>query len=282
MTSPSLHDLQRWVQTVTTHPDGVRKGAKKMATLRGALRGRQIQQIVERSQQLTAAERVSIYADMYFIRLIDCLRNDYPVLLKILGDEHFEALCRSYLVKCPPRHYSMNHLGAEFPNFLKRTKERIAHRAILYEIAAVERAIEEVFDAREETPLSVDELLSIKPRQWLAMRLKCSEALQLFRCDYPVNTVIESIKTGKAPSFPKRSPSCLAVYRNDYTVWRLDLDEWKYSLLTSLKKGLELGAAIERSLKHFDSRDSDAADKVKSWFEFAAQRGWFVGIRSKA
>src|SRR6202795_5013101 len=41
---------------------------------------------------LAPAERVRVYRNAYRVRLLDALKDTYPVLFKILGDEVFENL----------------------------------------------------------------------------------------------------------------------------------------------------------------------------------------------
>ena len=276
MKSHSLRQIQIWVQSVTSHPAGVESGACELA--RHTFRGTHIQHVVAPSRQLTSVDRIAIYSDMYFARLVDCLRTDFPVLLRILGDDVFEALCRSYLKKHPSRHFSLNKLGANLPKFLKSIR-RLHHRSFICEVAAVERSIDEVFDAREESHLSLDDLLPFKAHTWPTLRFKCSAALQLFSLQFPVNGVIEQMKTGGESIFPKRQRSWLAIYRYDFTVWRLEMDQWKFILIAELQKGKPLSVAVNRAVRMLKVDEDEIAASVKNWLEFAVRRGWFVGVR---
>jgi len=277
--NPTLHELQRWVQDVTSHPGGVQKGVKAASGAKTALKGRALNQVIGRSKNLSAAERIGVYAGMYFGRLVDCLRNDYPVLLKTLGEDAFEDLAREFLIKYPSRSFTLNKLGAKMPAYILKTIPVKQHRAFLFDVAQVERAIEEVFDALEEKALNMDSLLSIKPEKWLSMTLQVSQALRLFACKFPVNDFIEAAKSGDAPEIPKRGKSWLAVYRNDYSVWRLNIEQWQFELLHALQQGETLGNAVEQAIQVMPETNEQSIASVQRWFELAAKRGWFVGAK---
>lgn len=278
---PTLHDLQRWVQDVTSHPDGVLKGVRAAGSAKTSLKGRALNQVIGRSKNLSAAERIGVYAGMYFGRLVDCLRNDYPVLLKILGEDAFEDLARDFVIKYPSRSFTLNKLGAKMPAYILKAIPVKQNRAFLFDVAQVERAIEEVFDAPEEKPLNMDSLLSIKPEKWLAMTLQVSQALRLFACKYPVNDFIEAAKTGDTPEIPKRGKSWLAVYRNNYSVWRLNIDHWQYEMLNALQRGDTLGDAVEQAMQVMPETNEQSITAVQRWFELAAKRGWFIDAKMK-
>src|SRR5207244_2774521 len=67
---------------------------------------------------LAPAERVHVYAGMYFWRLVDALREDFPKLATVLGDGGFADLVRGYIRAHPSTAPSIRHLGRALPDFL--------------------------------------------------------------------------------------------------------------------------------------------------------------------
>ena len=72
------------------------------------------------SSTLDSAARIEVYADAYFSRLLDVLREDFPRLSALLGPERFEELARDYLRSHPSEHPSVRHLGRAMAGFLER------------------------------------------------------------------------------------------------------------------------------------------------------------------
>ena len=96
----------------------------------------------------SAIERLDVYANMYFFRILDALRADYPKVLAVIGDEAFHDLATGYLLAHPSRHPSLRFVGAALPGFV--AEHRLAkERPWLGELAALEWARVDVFERAE-------------------------------------------------------------------------------------------------------------------------------------
>jgi len=87
----SLERIQRWMQAVIAHPDGVLRGADSLeARQHLEITADQIEQVIAPSRQLTGEERLAIYGRAYFARLLECLRSVFPCVAKTIGEEAFD------------------------------------------------------------------------------------------------------------------------------------------------------------------------------------------------
>jgi hypothetical protein len=124
--APPLDVVQRWFQAVVTHPAGAAAGAASPAAQcilqLGRLDRGALERLVRRSSRLTAEERLSIYANAYYARLLECLRGGFPVLAHVLGAETFDSFAFDYLQRYPSRSYTLDHLAESFPRFLEETR----------------------------------------------------------------------------------------------------------------------------------------------------------------
>lgn len=55
-------------------------------------------------------------------QLLECLREEFPALTKLLGEDTFNSFAITYLDEFPPRSYTLNHLGTRFPEFLRESR----------------------------------------------------------------------------------------------------------------------------------------------------------------
>ncbi len=121
-----MHDLdriQRWMQSVLMHPGGVAEGVASAAAREHLEIGpEEIEQVVTPSRALTAMDRLSIYGNAYYARLLECMRDEFPVLAHALGEELFDAFAVGYLQKYPSRSYTLNDLATSFPRYLAETR----------------------------------------------------------------------------------------------------------------------------------------------------------------
>ena len=98
------------------HPAGAAEGVASEAARRAIdLPPEEAERVVTRSRSLTALERLAIYNRAYYARLLECLRESYPVLCHALGEDAFGSFALDYLQKYPSRSYTLNDLGANFP-----------------------------------------------------------------------------------------------------------------------------------------------------------------------
>ncbi|MGO9133928.1 MAG: putative DNA-binding domain-containing protein [Methylovirgula sp.] len=104
------------------------------------------------SQRLTAADRFGVYWNAYRARLAEFLRNDFPALHAILGDDAFDALAGGYLDANRSHNPNARWFGDALPDFLSRTSPWCESPA-LADLAAFERALSDAFDAEDSSVL---------------------------------------------------------------------------------------------------------------------------------
>jgi hypothetical protein len=276
----ALDRLQRWMQAVVTHPSGARAGAAGEEA-RAALE-LEIEDLVLPSARLAAVERIGVYADMYHARLVEALEEDYPALHACLGCDAFDALARAYVTRHPSRHYSLNVLGARLPAFVRDEAPAstvVEPRAFLFELATLELAVQQAFDAPEAAPLAADALLAVPPEAWAGARLAPIPALRLFAFEHPVDAWYQAFREGEQRPLPAREPSWLAVWRGaDDRVWRRDLSRLEYALLGALVAGAPLADALERALADAEADAQALGASVHRWMRTWAADGLFRAV----
>src|SRR5580698_11091876 len=120
---PRLDQIQRWLQAVIMHPDGVNAGIQSPeARSEVNVSPDQIEQVVTRSQRRTSVERLEVYANAYYARLLECLRDEYPALFHAAGEEVFDGLAFGYLQAYPSQSYTLGELSRRFAQYLEETR----------------------------------------------------------------------------------------------------------------------------------------------------------------
>ena len=270
----NLSDLQRWMLDAITHPDGPRSGAGAGAS---SLKGEKPHAVIRRSKNLTSFERINIYHEMYYLRLIEILEGDFSSVRHAAGEERFTALARNFIVEHPSRHYDLGNLGAKFPMFLRRVKN-LKHRSFIADLGKLERAIEEVFDETQVAALKTDELLSVPQGRWAEARLRTIPAFRLIASRYPINTYLEAVRKDRDPQIPAAEPTWVCIYRKKFTVWRMDLGHPQFNILTALSRGKTVGEAIETCLELPETATLDLAASIQTWFKDWAASGFFSAV----
>jgi hypothetical protein len=261
----ALPRLERWFQGEIVGPHEDRAGGKAAAA-----------EILP-SRHLAPEDRLGIYSEMYFLRLHDCLVEDYPAVVKLAGGPAFGRLARAYLKTFPSRHYSLNVLGRKLPEFLDGPV-RIPRRAVLADVARVERAISESFDAEVSPSLAPADLALIPPAAWESGRIRLTESLRLLALSHRANAIVSACRQDTPLPPLGRAKSWVAVYRKEWTVWRMDLTEAMHAVLSALHEGDPLGRALAQGAESFPGSAEEMQAEVHRWFREWATEGLFVAL----
>jgi hypothetical protein len=285
-----LDRIQRWMQTVIMHPDGVADGIASPAAREHLDVGPgEVDQVVSRSRALSAMDRLAIYGSAYHARLLECLREEFPVLAHALGKELFDAFAVGYLQKYPSRSYTLNELGRQFPQYLAETRPTSDENEslpadwpdFLIDLATLELTFSEVFDGpgtEDEPLLDEQQLLAVPPERWPHARLVPVPCLRLLCLRFPVHHYYSAVRRHEDPRPPRPAETCLAVTRRDYVVRHCELEQPEYELLRVLVGGHCVGKAIGLVAERADGDSDKLAAKLRGWFARWAAEGFFRAV----
>jgi hypothetical protein len=283
---PDLDVIQRWMQSVIMHPDGVAKGVASAAARQVLnINLGEVDKLLSRSRALTALERLQIYGSAYFARLLECLREEYPVLAHALGEETFDAFAFAYLQKHPSRSYTLHQLGAAFPRFLAETRPECSEETwpdFLIDLATLEWSFNEVFDgpgAEGEALLDSAQLLAIPPERWADTRLVPVPSLRMLALRFPVHRYYSAVRKQEKVDPPEPAEIFLAITRRDYVVRHYPLERTAYALLQQMLAGRCVGEAIGALAGSLvDIGDDQLALRLQEWFRNWTAEGFFRGV----
>jgi hypothetical protein len=280
-----LDVVQRWMQSVITHPGGVLGGLESEAARAEIdLPATDLPKVIAPSRALTSHERLEIYAQAYYARLFECLREEFPALRHAVGDEAFDALAFGYLQEHPSASYTLGNLGREFPGWLQTTRDPADGEwpQLLIDLARLERTYSEVFDGPgcERGPqLTAADLQAMPPERWPEARLQMAPCFRLLEASYPVHEFATAVRnhTGDAEiPLPQPARTLLAITRRDYVVRRYALSETQHRLLTALARGEAIATAIAEVAETADSDDLGA--DLHGWFRDWTAAPFFAGL----
>ncbi|MGH8251493.1 MAG: HvfC/BufC family peptide modification chaperone [Steroidobacteraceae bacterium] len=273
----ALDTLERWMQSVVMHPQGAEAGVRSKPArtiLPGA--AQELDRVVLPSKALTSAERLEIYAHMYYARLLEILVAEYPVTRRILGPGAFARACRQFIRRNPSRHRTLNRLSEKFPAFLVRQLPPGNRSGLATDVARIERAMEEVFDARRAEPLTAAEFAALSENDWQRVKLDVNPALAMLKLRYPANDYMNAARRGDKPRIPRPRASFAIVYRRGFQVFRRDQDPEQFKLLAALVAGRALAQAVRSSIGARAGNAERAAKRLGGWFREWAAAGLFV------
>jgi hypothetical protein len=190
-------------------------------------------EMVNGNGALGPAERLDIYAEMHRTRLIDVLREDFPRTLAVVGDDTFATLACRYLARCPSTSASVRHVGHRFADFLATEQ---ATPAFLADLARLEWARVEVFDAADAAPLRLFDLQSVPADAWPALRFQLIPASVVVESAWPVHRIWADAGVPLA-SRPELETTTVRVWREDWSVSHAAMGVAERQAFRALERG---------------------------------------------
>ncbi len=198
------------------------------------------------SSRTTRHTLFDVYRNGYTGRLVDVLRTEFPLVHVYCGDEEFDALARAYIAACPSKTPNARWFGVRLPAFLAAV-ETYAEHPVLAELASIEKALSEAFDAEDAPTLCLGGLARFPPEAWGNLVFSPHPAAK--RLDLSTNafTIWQALSAEETPPAPETLPSTrrLLVWRQDGMATVRALGDEEAMMWTEAGRGRTFGALCE-------------------------------------
>ena len=144
-----------------------------------------------------AGRRFDVYRNNVTVSLTEALRQAFPALRKLVGEDFFAAMAREHLRAHPPASPVLMFYGGAMPAFLE-TFPPVAHLPYLADVARLELALRESYHAADADAVAPGTLQSLAPERFLAARLTLAPTLRLLRSRWPVHAIWSANMRGTA------------------------------------------------------------------------------------
>jgi hypothetical protein len=228
-------------------------------------KGEGLGDLVDAGLRLTPQRRVDIYAQMYFWRQVDALKEDFPKLAFLLGDDAFAHMVEAYVREYPSEHPSLGRLGRKLALFLAEHRSPDS-RSDLADLAALEWARAEVFVELDAAVAPVSVLAELAPDRFAAARLRLVPAMRVLRLQHDAMAPWRAIENNQPVPEPSSHGQHLLVWRKGWAVYHAPIDADEAQALHWAGEGRNLGGICEA----FSGRDEPAAAA------FAALQSWLA------
>jgi hypothetical protein len=239
----SLAQLQFLLYRLFTAPNGIDEGLSRENHLDTA----GLEQIILGDERLSARERLEIYANAYFYRLLGVLREDFPRTTAILGEADFHNLITGYLIDYPPSQPSLFEAGRYLADYLA-AHPLLERFPFLADLARLERANLEVFHGPDAPALAAETLRELTPEQWPGIGLRLHPAARILDLRWRVDRLLDD---PGCTDPPEHREVTLLLWRREWNVRRRELNHGERAALRAAESGTEfsaLCAAIETEL----------------------------------
>lgn len=148
---------------------------------------------------ICSARRYGVYRNNVVVGLADAIALNFPAVRRIVGEEFFRALAVEFVRVYPPNSPVLLGYGARFAEFLEGFPP-VAQLPYLPDVARIEHAWIESYNAADADALTVESLAFIKHESLAHLQLELHPSLRLVQSRYPAFTIWEMNGTSGEPA----------------------------------------------------------------------------------
>lgn len=266
--------VARWIRA----PEGVAKALEREDAFEAMAARAELEQMIRSDPNLDATNRLEIYANAYFYRVLGVLSEDYEALRGNLGPEDFHDLITSYLWIEPSRHPSIREVGRRLPGFLgehaaaEGFRERSPWAPAL---ADFEWARVDAFDAPDVALLDREDLSALAPDEFGAIPLVLGPWVRLRSSTYPLDELWRAGVGGKSLEIEREACDVsFLIWRKHESVVHRRLDPIESDALREIGQGVGFGELCEWAAGRIG--ESDAPGLAARWLEMWIADGLLI------
>ncbi len=218
--------------------------------------------------------RLAIYRDAYRLRLAEVLRNDYPALASLCGDE-FDSIAEGYIAMHPSIFRNVRWFGGSLCAFL-RQHPRYCGRPDLADLALFEWTLGLAFDAADGPAVAFTEVAAIAPEDWADLRFEAHPSLHVVKLRASAVAAWKAFSMDAEAAAPRQDCTEWAVWRQDLSPYfrSLDADEaWALAALRGDQSFGEICVGLCDWVAEVEAA-SRAARLLRTWID----DGWIAGF----
>jgi hypothetical protein len=213
---------------------------------------------------------LGVYRHAYGARLQEFLANDHEKLKCYMGESAFAAMARAYIAKHPSDQPNARWYARHLPEFLGKNAP-FARTPELSELATLERALNDAFDAPEAPHMTFENLATMAERDFSQVSFVVHPSCRRFATTTNVTSLWSSLRCGETPPRPYRLDALqqVVVWRQDASSrFRLLGDEEAMALDKAIE-GLPFGVICEMIavMDGADTAAMRAATYLRGWIE---------------
>ncbi len=203
---------------------------------------------------LAVADRLAIYRDGYTRRMRTCLCAAFEKTRFLVGEGLFDTLADGYVSAHPSLHANLGRYGQQFAAYVADT---LPDRQYISELAALEWALAEAFDAPDAETVSADDLRVLQPAVWGTLGFALHPSVKVLTLKTNAGAMWKALNSGDAPpdGMHLLAPQAWLAWRMNNQSRTRPLEAFEADALQAMTEGATFGALCERAKPGEDKTD---------------------------
>ncbi|MGC3983178.1 MAG: DNA-binding domain-containing protein [Steroidobacteraceae bacterium] len=200
---------------------------------------------------------IAVYQNTVMKGLVDALRANFPAVVRLTGDEWFDATAVRYAHKHLPDQPSLALYGAGYPHFLQQLAV-MREFPYLPWVAHLDRCWTEVHFAMDAPALQAQQLAELTPDKLSELSLQLHPAVRFLRYPHSAVSIWQSNRTQADPAVEMEVADvveAVLITRPHGAVQITPLSLAGYEFLSRIQSGATLGAIAAELLSQDNGVD---------------------------
>jgi hypothetical protein len=210
-------------------------------------------------------EHIQIYQHNINSTLTRALKDTYPLVNKLVGDDYFNQVAQDYILNYPSRSGNLHDYGRYFPNFLPNY-DALHQFPYLTDVAALEWACHSIYFAADHAPLNITRLAQITPEQLNHVHFILHPASQLLIFQHPILDIIDFCKNNHGQTLTLTNTGAnLLIIRRELEIALVPLSKADFTFLYALSQHASGSEALKLTLQQDPHFKLD--EKLPMWVQ---------------
>lgn len=215
-----------------------------------------------------STRRFNVYRNNMVVSLVDALKAAFPAILRLVGEDYFNAVARAYIDQHPPSSPVLLRYGKRFGDFLEQfpTASGVPY---LGDVARLEWARIHALHAADAEPAGIQALASLPEEMLSTVCLDLHPSVMHVASRWPVVALWSAcVSPDDANDVDMNTAQTAVVARPSLRVGVHTAPPGGGAFLAALADGSTLGTAAEQAMKADDA--FDLAAQLQFVFEIGA------------
>ena len=214
-----------------------------------------LESLLDRDYQtdlVTPTSHLAIYRNNINASLVNTLKNTYPLILALLGEDFFMMAAKEYIRQYPSRSGNLHDYG-QYLSFFLECYQPVHDLMYLTEVAEFEWACHITYLAADHPPFAQQSLSAFTPEQYEQLHFILNPASSLKRFHYPILDMVDLCKTNQQNTIDLHSGGVnLLMIRRELDLSLIALAKADFVFLEALQNNRTLIDALHAA-QHVDA-----------------------------
>lgn len=188
--------------------------------------------------------RLAIYRNNYFASLIDVLKDSFPTVLKLVGDNFFNLMSKEYIRREAPNSPVLIYYGSSLPKFIGGFAA-LSNYPYMADVAQLDYLRHLSWYAEEATSLTPEDYAHVDVTSLSAAHIRLHPSANLLSSKYAVFSIWDSNQTGSSEQVNAYESENLLVFRQADEIVTCKLETGLFTFLLNLQQQHSFTEALE-------------------------------------